>query len=216
MWLLVGLGNPGPAYAYHRHNIGFMALDDIVERHGLGAYRKRFQGLYAEARLGGERLGALKPQTFMNESGRSVGEAMRFFKVPSERVIVFYDELDLAPGRCRVKKGGGAGGHNGIRSLDRHIGPDYWRVRLGIGHPGDKARVHGYVLHDFAKSDEAWLDPLLEAVAKNVPSLLEDKPEAFMSAVALAVFPERGGKPKAATGRGAAAGPALSSVDERS
>lgn len=198
MWLLVGLGNPGSEYAYHRHNIGFMALDDIVERHGLGPFKQRFQGSWAEGRMGTEKVAALKPQTFMNNSGRSVGEAVRFFKLQPEQVIVLYDELDLEPGKCRVKKGGGAGGHNGIRDIDRHIGKDYWRVRLGIGHPGHKSRVQGHVLHDFSKSEEAWLDPLLEAVARNAPDLLAGRPDAFMSAVALAVFPERGGKPKKA------------------
>jgi len=189
MWLLVGLGNPGAEHAYQRHNIGFMALDDIVERHGLGPFRKRFHGLSCDGRIGGDRVVALKPQTYMNQSGRSVGEALRFYKMSSERVIVFYDELDLAPGKCRVKRGGGAGGHNGIRDLDRHIGPDYWRVRLGIGHPGDKRKVHGHVLHNFASADEAWLDPLLEAVAKSTPHLLAGRADAFMNAVSLAVFP---------------------------
>lgn len=195
MWLLVGLGNPGPEYAYQRHNIGFMALDDIVERHGLGDFRKRFHGLAADGRIGSERVIALKPQTFMNRSGRSVSEAARFFKIPSEKTIVFYDELDLAPGKCRVKRGGGAGGHNGIRDIDKHVSQDYWRVRLGIGHPGDKSRVHGHVLNNFGAADEAWLDPLLEAVAGSVPHLLNGRADAFMNAVSLAVFPDRGRKP---------------------
>lgn len=197
MHLLVGLGNPGARYAYHRHNIGFMALDDIVERHPFQPWRKRFQGQLAEGRVGSERALALKPQTFMNESGRAVGEALRFYKLPSQSVIVFYDELDLAPGRIRVKLGGGAGGHNGIRSIDRHIGKDYWRVRLGIGHPGLKHLVTGHVLNDFAKADEAWLDPFLEAVASELPLLLGEGHEAYMSRVAhLAPAPKSGGRGK--------------------
>ncbi|MEQ9813155.1 MAG: aminoacyl-tRNA hydrolase [Azospirillaceae bacterium] len=185
MHLFVGLGNPGPRYAYNRHNIGWIALDEIVELFRFQPWRQKFQGLIAEGTLGGEKVLALKPQTFMNESGRSVGEAVRFYKIPVDKVVVFYDELDLAPGKVRVKQGGGAGGHNGIRSIDRHIGPDYWRVRIGIGHPGDKARVHGYVLSDFAKADEAWLDPLIEAVADSAPMLALDAPDKFMSRVAL-------------------------------
>src|SRR3546814_7405671 len=162
MLLVVGLGNPGPQYAYHRHNIGFMAVDDIVHRHGLGPWKSRFLGHAAEGVLDGVKVLALKPATVMNRSGPAVGEAMRFYKLQPAEVIVIHDDLDLAPDKCRVKRGGGHGGHNGLRSIDQHIGQDYWRVRLGIGHPGDKALVNGYVLHDFAKSDEAWLDPLLE------------------------------------------------------
>lgn len=185
MLLFVGLGNPGRQYAYHRHNIGFLALDDICERHRFGPFRKKFQGEIAEGTVAGEKVLALKPQTFMNESGRSVAEAARFFKLEAGQVWVFYDDLDLAPGKVRVKRGGGAGGHNGLRSIDRQFGQDYWRVRLGIGHPGDKARVHGYVLSDFAKADEAWLDPLLEVVAGAAPLLAEGEPEKFMTRVAL-------------------------------
>ncbi len=196
MYLLVGLGNPGVRHAYHRHNVGFMALDDIVERHGFQPWRKRFQGLLAEGRVGGERALALKPQTFMNESGRSVGEALRYFKLESGKVVVFYDEIDLAPGRIRVKLNGGAGGHNGIRSIDSHIGRGYWRVRLGVGHPGQKERVIGHVLSDFARADEDWLDPLLEAVAQEVPVLLREGHEAFMSRVShLAPAPKRTAPP---------------------
>ena len=186
MHLIVGLGNPGPAYAYHRHNIGFMAVDDIAHRHGFSPFRAKFQGVMAEGRLGDDRALILKPGTFMNESGRSVGQALRFFKLTPADCFVIYDELDLAPGKCRVKRGGGAAGHNGLRSLDSHIGPDYWRVRLGIGHPGHKDRVRGYVLHDFATSDEAWLDPLLEAVAEAAPLLVGGAPDKFMTKVALA------------------------------
>ncbi len=191
MLLVVGLGNPGPEHAYHRHNIGFMAVDDIVHRHGFSPFRARFQGRLAEGRLAGDKALVLKPMTYMNRSGQAVGEAMRYFKLTPEQVVVVYDELDLAPGKCRVKRGGGSGGHNGIRSIDRHIGPEYWRVRLGIGHPGHKDRVHGYVLHDFAKSDEDWLDPLLEAVADAFPLMAEGEPEKFMTRVAMLTTPPK-------------------------
>ena len=191
MRLLVGLGNPGPRYAYNRHNIGFLALDDIVERQGLSAWRKRFQGEVAEGSIGGERVLALKPMTFMNESGRAVGEAMRFHKLSPSDVIVLYDEIELAPGKLRVKQGGGAAGHNGIRSIDSHIGPDYWRVRLGVGHPGLKHLVHPHVLSNFSDEDEAWLDPLLEAVAKEAPLLVRGDMSAFMSRVSLALQPPK-------------------------
>ncbi len=184
MLLLVGLGNPGAEYAGHRHNVGFMALDAIVRRHGFGAWRHRFQGVAAEGSLAGGKTVALKPMTFMNESGRSVGDAARFYKIEPARVVVFHDELDLPPGKCRVKRGGGNAGHNGLRSIDRHIGPEYWRVRLGIGHPGDKAAVHGYVLHDFAKADREWLEPLLDALADAVPLLAEGETDRFIGVLA--------------------------------
>ena len=185
MILIVGLGNPGARYAYNRHNIGWLALDDIAERHGFGPFRKKFKGVVAEGRIAGDRALLLKPHTYVNESGRSVGKAAHYFKLPPDRVIVIYDELDLVQGKCRVKKGGGAGGHNGIRSIDSHIGPDYWRVRLGIGHPGDKQRVRGHVLSDFTDADEDWLDPLLEAVADAIPLLANGEHEKFMTRVAL-------------------------------
>ncbi|HEX6980432.1 MAG TPA: aminoacyl-tRNA hydrolase [Alphaproteobacteria bacterium] len=187
--LLVGLGNPGPTYAKHRHNVGFMAVDTIVRRHGFGPYRARFEGLAADGQIDGTRVVALKPQTYMNESGRSVAAAARFYKVDPSQIIVFYDELDLAPGRLRVKRGGGNAGHNGLRSIDAHLGPDYWRVRIGIGHPGDKRLVSGYVLHDFAKADAAWLEPLLEAIAAEVPRLVAGDDGGFMSRVAHAMNP---------------------------
>lgn len=185
-WLLVGLGNPGAEYAGHRHNIGFMAIDTIVARHRLSSGRARFNGEVFEGRIGDTAVMALKPMTYMNESGRSVGIAARFFKLNSARVIVLHDELDLASGKLRVKRGGGAAGHNGLRSIDAHFGQDYWRVRLGIGHPGDKTRVIGHVLRDFAASDRLWLDPLLAAVAENMMLLLADDPAGFMSKVAQA------------------------------
>lgn len=185
-WLLVGLGNPGADYAGHRHNIGFMAIDAIVARHRLSAGRARFNGEVFEGRIGDTAVMALKPMTYMNESGRSVGIAARFFKLNSARVIVLHDELDLASGKVRVKRGGGAAGHNGLRSIDAHFGQDYWRVRLGIGHPGDKTRVIGHVLRDFAVADRLWLDPLLAAVAENMTLMLADDAAGFMSKVAQA------------------------------
>ena len=204
MKLIAGLGNPGAKYAGHRHNIGFMAMDRIAGDHGFPPWRAKFRGLLSEGRLGGERAALLKPETYMNESGRAVGEAMRFFKLEPEEVIVLHDELDLAPGRCKVKDGGGHAGHNGLRSIHAHIGPDYRRVRLGIGHPGHKDRVAGYVLHDFARADEAWLDDLLRGVSDGAPALAEGDAGRFMNAVALRVAPPRSGTgtapPKARSG----------------
>ncbi len=172
--------------ARNRHNIGFMAIDRIALRHGFGPWRQRFRGVVAEGTVEGERIVALKPLTYMNDSGASVQPAAAFFKLPHEDITVFYDELDLAPGRVRVKRGGGAAGHNGIRSIDRLLGaPDYWRVRMGIGHPGDKARVHGYVLGNFAREDEEWLIAVLDSVAESAGLLAQGQPEAFMTRVAL-------------------------------
>ena len=187
MKLFVGLGNPGAKYAGNRHNIGFMAVDAIAADHGLGPWRSRFQGQFAEGRLGEQKVALLKPETFMNLSGQSVGEAMRFFKLSPEDVVVFHDELDLAPGKCRVKAGGGHAGHNGLRSLHQHIGDAYHRVRLGIGHPGHKDLVSGYVLHDFAKADQDWLDDLLRGIATGAPKLAAGDKAGFMNAVALQV-----------------------------
>jgi PTH1 family peptidyl-tRNA hydrolase len=198
MLLLAGLGNPGPRYAGNRHNIGFMAVDEIVRRHSFSAWRSRFQADCAEGRLGGEKVLAMKPQTYMNESGRAVGEALRFFKLNPEDVVVLYDEIDLEPGKLRVKQGGGTGGHNGIRSIESHIGKDFWRVRLGVGHPGHKDLVHGYVLSDFAKADKVWLEKLLDAVADEIPALIEGDAPRFMSRVAEIIAPPRPKKPKPA------------------
>ena len=165
MLILAGLGNPGAKYARNRHNIGFMAVDEISRRRpGFSPEKNRFQSRVSEGRLGGTKVVCLKPQTYMNESGRAVGEAMRFYKATPADVIVFHDELDLAPGEVKVKHGGGHAGHNGLRSINAHIGPDFVRVRLGIGHPGDKARVTGHVLGDFAKSEEPVVDCMCEAV----------------------------------------------------
>ena len=186
MKLWVGLGNPEPGMARHRHNIGFMAIDVIAIRHGFSAWRQRFKGWTADGTVGDERIVALKPATYMNASGESVQAAASFFKLPPSGITAFHDELDLVPGKVRVKLGGGAAGHNGLRSMDRSLGTqDYWRVRLGIGHPGDKDRVTGHVLGDFAKSDRAWLLPVLDAVADSARLLAEDKPEEFMTRVAL-------------------------------
>lgn len=184
--LWVGLGNPEPGQAGHRHNIGFMALDSIANRHGFSPWRKRFKGLLAEGTVGGEKILGLKPLTYMNSSGEAVQEAAAFFKLPPDAVVAFHDELDLAPGKVRVKKGGGAAGHNGLRSMDRMLGtPNYWRVRLGIGHPGSKERVLGHVLGHFHADDRPWLASLLGAVADEAPLLAAGRMEEFMSKVAL-------------------------------
>ncbi|MHA6297376.1 aminoacyl-tRNA hydrolase [Devosia sp. CAU 1758] len=186
MKLLVGLGNPGAQYAGNRHNIGFMAVDAIAAAHGISTWKTKHGGLLAEGSVGGERVLLLKPQTFMNKSGDSVQQAARFFKIPVSDIVVFYDELDLAPGKVRVKTGGGNGGHNGLRSIDPQIGLDYKRVRLGIGHPG-KENVTHHVLGDFAKADKAWLDPLLHEIARQAPLLLKGDDSGFMNKLALAV-----------------------------
>ena len=184
--LWVGLGNPEPGMAANRHNIGFMAIDVIATRHGFSPWRRRFKGVTCEGTIAGEKILALKPLTYMNASGESVQEAAAFFKLPVEAITAFHDELDLVPGKVRVKKGGGAAGHNGLRSMDRMLGTqDYWRVRLGIGHPGSKERVLGHVLGNFAKDDSAWLTTTLDAVADAAPMLVQGKPEDFMTRVAL-------------------------------
>jgi PTH1 family peptidyl-tRNA hydrolase len=195
MKLFVGLGNPGSKYAGNRHNIGFMALDQIASDHNFAPWRSKFQGKLTEGRLGREKVILLKPETFMNLSGQSVGEAMRFFKLEPSDITVFHDELDLAPGKCRVKTGGGHAGHNGLRSMHQHIGPDYQRVRLGIGHPGHKDRVSAYVLHDFAKSDAEWLDDVLRGIGDGAPDLADGEASRFMNAIARRVIPERPSKP---------------------
>ena len=184
MKLIVGLGNPGQQYARHRHNVGFLALDHIADRLRLGSWRKRFQGETGEGEIAGQRCILLKPQTFMNESGRSVGEAARFLKIEPEDVIVLHDELDLVPGKLKVKTGGGNAGHNGLRSTTQHIGNEYVRLRIGIGHPGHKDLVHGYVLHDFARIDFDWLDPVLAAIAEALPHLVLGDQGRFMTEVA--------------------------------
>ncbi|KIC09629.1 peptidyl-tRNA hydrolase [Leisingera sp. ANG-M1] len=199
MKLFVGLGNPGPKYERNRHNIGFMALDQIASDHGFSPWKSKFQALLSEGKLGSEKVLLLKPQTFMNLSGQSVGEAMRFYKLTPADVVVLHDELDLAPGKARVKQGGGHAGHNGLRSIHSHIGADYARVRLGIGHPGHKDAVAGYVLRDFPKADEGWLDDLMRGISDGAAELAKGDGGKFMNAVALRVAPPRSSttKPKA-------------------
>lgn len=184
MKLFVGLGNPGDKYRANRHNIGFMALDRIAERHSFAPWRKKFQGLISEGSIGGERVALLKPETYMNESGRSVGEAQRFLKIPMSDIYVFHDELDLVPGKVKLKTGGGNAGHNGLRSITAHIENEYKRVRLGIGHPGSKDAVVYYVLNDFAKSEREWLNALLDAISDAAPYLAKGEDDRFLSDVA--------------------------------
>ena len=194
MRLFVGLGNPGTKYERNRHNIGFMALDRIAADHGFGPWKSRFQGLVAEGRLGSGKVLLLKPATFMNLSGQSVAAAMAYHRLDPADIVVMHDELDLAPGRLRVKDGGGHAGHNGLRSLHQHIGDGYRRVRLGIGHPGHKDRVSAWVLHDFAKADQDWLDDLLRGISDGAPALAEGDAQAFMNAVSLRTAPPRSSK----------------------
>ncbi len=227
MKLWVGLGNPGRQYAGHRHNIGFMALDRIAGDHGFSPWKSRFQGLLAEGRLGGEKLMLLKPQTFMNRSGQSVGEAARFFKIDPAEVTVFHDELDLAPGKCRLKRGGGHAGHNGLRSITDHLGADFARVRLGIGHPGRKDMVSAWVLHDFPRADADWLDDLMRGISEGAPALAGDDEARFLNAIAARLAPARNAargdgpdnagaaRGKRAGGQGGAESPAPA-PDERS
>lgn len=207
MRLFVGLGNPGARYAMNRHNVGFMAVDRIASDHGFTPWRAKFQGEVSEGRLGIRRVVLLKPMTFMNLSGQSVGEAMRFFKLEPADVTVFHDELDLAPGKARVKQGGGHAGHNGLRSIHQHIGDAYARVRIGIGHPGQKDRVAAYVLSDFAKADEAWLDDLLRGISDGAAALAEGDAARFMNAVALRTAPPRTSPPGASAPARPAAAP---------
>jgi PTH1 family peptidyl-tRNA hydrolase len=187
MLLFVGLGNPGAKHAGNRHNVGFMAVDAIAKRHGFPPWRRRFQGVAAEAPLGGERVQLLLPGTFMNESGRAVAEAMHFYKLPLSDVVVFHDELDLPPGKVRVKAGGGVAGHNGLRSITAHVGNDYRRVRIGIGHPGVKDLVHPYVLSDFPKSERDWVEALTGVVADNAELLARGEDPSFQNKVHLAM-----------------------------
>ena len=191
MKLIVGLGNPGAKYARNRHNIGFMAVDRIAGDHGFAPWRAKFQGQLTEGRLGTERVLLLKPETFMNLSGQSVGEAMRFYKLTPADITVIHDEIDLAPGKCRVKQGGGHAGHNGLRSIHAHIGDAYGRVRLGVGHPGRKEAVPGYVLHAFPKADDEWLDDLLRGISDGAAALAADDSGRFMNAVSLRTAPPR-------------------------
>src|SRR5690242_15064355 len=189
MRLLVGLGNPGSRYAGNRHNIGFMAVDAIVRRHSFSSIRERFHGLTADGTIDGEKVLALAPQTFMNDSGRAVQAALQFFKLQPTDVIVIYDEIDLPLGKVRVKRGGGAGGHNGIRSIDAHIGTDYWRVRMGVDHPGQKELVKAYVLMDFFKEEHAQVQAMLDAVSDAIPLMIAGDDGRFMNKVNVTLNP---------------------------
>jgi PTH1 family peptidyl-tRNA hydrolase len=187
MLLFVGLGNPGARYAGNRHNVGFMVVEAIAKRHNLGPWRRRFQGVTAEGPLGSERVTLLLPGTFMNESGRAVAEAAHFYKLGPESITVFHDEIELTPGKVRVKVGGGIAGHNGLRSISAHVGNEYRRVRIGVGHPGVKELVHGHVLSDFAKSERAWVDALCDVMADNAELLAKGQDASFQNKVHLSM-----------------------------
>ncbi len=194
--LFVGLGNPGARYAGNRHNIGFMAVDAIARRHGIGPWRRRFQGVACEGPIGSQRALLLLPGTYMNESGRAVAEAAHFYKLGLTDIVVFHDELDLPPGKVRVKAGGGVAGHNGLRSISAHIGNDYRRVRIGIGHPGAKELVYPYVLSDFAKSERPWVEALCEVIADDAELLAKGEDASFQNKVHLAMDAKGFGRPK--------------------
>jgi PTH1 family peptidyl-tRNA hydrolase len=197
MLLIAGLGNPGRRYAGHRHNIGFMAVDEIHRRHRFSPWRARFEGETSEGTLDGEKALLLKPATYMNESGRSVAQALRFYKLAPGDLVVIYDELDLPPGKLRVKRGGSTAGHRGLKSIEAHLGKDFRRMRIGIGHPGSKELVNGYVLHDFARADQDWIAPLLAAIADNAGLLATADDSSFMNRVHLATAGEdESGPPK--------------------
>jgi peptidyl-tRNA hydrolase, PTH1 family len=200
MQLFVGLGNPGSSYVGNRHNIGFMVVEAIAKRRNLGPWRRRFQGVTAEGLLGSERVLLLLPGTYMNESGRAVAEAAHFYKLGVEQIVVFHDEIDLAPAKVRVKTGGGVAGHNGLRSITAHVGNDYRRVRIGVGHPGVKERVHGHVLSDFAKSERDWVDALCSIIADNADLLAKGQDASFQNKVHLAMQAKGFGEPPAAAG----------------
>lgn len=215
MQIIAGLGNPGAKYAHNRHNVGFMAVDRIASDHGFAPWRSKFQAEMSEGTLNGRKVLLIKPQTFMNLSGQSVGEAMRFYKLGPEDVTVLHDELDLAPGRIRVKRGGGHAGHNGLRSLHQHIGDSYRRVRIGIGHPGRKELVAGYVLHDFAAADAEWLDDVLRGISDGAGDLAGGDDARFANAVALRTQPQRN-TPRPAGKPASAAKPEVPEADDRS
>ena len=184
MWLLVGLGNPGDKYKNNRHNVGFMAIEKIARQENLPAFKTKFQGEVTQGRIDMQKVILLKPQTYMNDSGQSVRKCVDFYKIPVGNIIVFHDELDLAPARIKVKQGGGTGGHNGLKSIDAHLGnKDYWRVRLGIGHPGDKNRVSGYVLNDFSKEEQKWLEDWIYLVAKHCAILIGSNKDDYMTRI---------------------------------
>ena len=216
MKLFVGLGNPGAKYAANRHNIGFMALDRIASDHGFSPWKKAFQGLVSEGRLGREKVLLLKPETFMNLSGQSVRAAADFYKIDLEDITVFHDELDLAPGKCRVKQGGGHAGHNGLRSIHAHMGEAYGRIRLGIGHPGHKDAVAHYVLGDFAKADQDWLDDLFRGISDGAAALAEGEGQKFMNAVSLRIAPPRSSDKAEKPAKAEKPSPTLVEEDKRS
>jgi len=189
MQLIAGLGNPGSQYEHNRHNVGFMAVDEIHRHHSFAPWRKKFQALVSDGVINGAKVLLMKPMTYMNESGRAIREASNFYKLAPEQVLVIYDEMDLPPGKIRMKQGGGHGGHNGPRSVHAHVGADYRRMRVGVGHPGDKNRVTNWVLSDFAKADAAWLDPLLDAISENAEFLAKGEDAKFASKVHLKLAP---------------------------
>lgn len=197
MKLLIGLGNPGSEYERNRHNIGFMAIDAIAAFYDFPPFKSKYKALYAEGSIKGERVALLKPQTYMNESGRSAGEVAKFYKIPTSDTIVFHDEMDVAAGKLKIKIGGGAAGHNGLRSLDDWLdNPNYKRVRMGIGHPGDKDRVTGYVLGNFTKGEMEWVEKLCDAISREAPVLLGNDDAGFLSKVALRTQPPKPKKEK--------------------
>jgi peptidyl-tRNA hydrolase, PTH1 family len=198
MRLLVGLGNPGARYAGNRHNIGFMVVEAIARRHSFPPWRRRFQGVAVEGALGGERVLLLLPGTYMNDSGRAVAEAAHFYRIGTGDIVVFHDEIDLPPGKVRVKTGGGAAGHNGLRSISSHVGNDYRRVRIGVGHPGIKELVHPYVLSDFGKAERPWVEALCDIIAENVGMLAKGEDASFQNKVHLALQAKGFGEPAAA------------------
>ncbi len=184
MWLIIGLGNPGDKYEDNRHNIGFMVADELARDNIFPNFKSKFQGEISEGRIANQKVILLKPMTYMNDSGISVRKCADFYKIPPEKIIVFHDELDLAPSAIKVKQGGGTGGHNGLKSIDAHLGnKEYWRVRLGIGHPGDKNRVSGYVLSDFSKEEQKWLDDWIYVLSKNIDGLIDGKHNEYMARV---------------------------------
>ena len=189
MHLLVGLGNPGSQYSGNRHNVGFMAVDEIHRRFSCAPFRVKFQGEASDGEIDGEKVLLLKPSTFMNESGRSVGEAARFYKIPVENIVVIHDEIDLAAEKVRLKQGGGLAGHNGLKSIASHVGPEFQRVRIGVGHPGEKDRVSGHVLNDFSKADMLWVEKTIDAIAAAAPHLVSHQDKDFMNKVGLILKP---------------------------